>query len=174
MTQQLPPWTGDDAAMQRWLDDKLDERLKEDGAKARARRRLPYSAEEKQVLFPEESDEGAIAAAERGDIEPLRRRHPEYARLSIKPKRGVGRRGHKDRNRKWTEVLQHPHDSRLALAVIDVSRIRAIWQKHFRRKNRNKHEGEKSAEHFAAERWGLTEEEVSDAMRRIERLRPPE
>jgi hypothetical protein len=166
---KLPPWTGDDAAMQRWLDDKLDELLSED-TKSHSRRGLPLSEEEARVLFPEDSDEGAIAAAERGDIGPLRRRHPEYARLSIKPKRGVGQRGHKDRNEKWKE---HPRDSRLALAVIDVGRIRALWQKHFQLKNRSKHQGEKSAEHFAAERWGLTEDEVSDAMR-VGRLRPPE
>ncbi len=171
---QLPPWTGNDAAMQRWLDDKLDELLKEDGAKARSRRKLPRSKEEQQALFPEDSDEGAIAAAERGDIGPLRRRHPEYARLSIKPKRGVGQRGHKDQTRNGLRSCSTRMNSRLALAVMDVSRIRALWQKHFRLKNRSTHEGEKSAEHFAAERWGLTEDELSNAMRRIERLRPPE
>ena len=63
VVSKLPPWTGNDAAMQRWLDDKLDELLKEDGAKARSRRRLPLSREEKQALFPEDSDEGVIAAA---------------------------------------------------------------------------------------------------------------
>jgi hypothetical protein len=170
---KLPPWTGNDAAMQRSLDDKLDELLKEDGAKARARRRLPLSREEKEALFPEDSDEGVIAAAERGDIGPLRRRLPKFARFLRLPRRERGQRYLKDKATKWKEVLHHPHDSRLALAVIDVSRIRAIWQKHFRRKNRSKYQGEKSAEHFAAERWGVTEDEVSDAMR-IECLRPPE
>ena len=170
---KLPPWTGNDAAMQRWLDDKLDELLREDGAKARSRRKLPLSREEKQVLFPEDSDEGVIAAAERGNIGPLRRRLPKFARFLHLPRRERGERYLKDKATKWKEVLNDPHDSRLALAVIDVSRIRALWQKHFQLKNRSKHEGEKSAEHFAAERWGVTEDEVSDAMR-IERLRPPE
>jgi len=54
---RLPPWTGDDAAMLRWLDHKLDDLIKEDGAKARARRALPLSSKEKQALFPEDSDE---------------------------------------------------------------------------------------------------------------------
>lgn len=171
---KLPPWTGNDAAMQRWLDDKLDELLKEDGAKARARRRLPLSRDEKEALFPEDSDEGAIAAAERGDIGPLQRRLPKFAQFLHLPKRGRGKRYLEDRSKKWNKVLNHPRDSRLALAVIDVSRIRALWQKHFEgRKKRSKHQGEKSAEHFAAERWGITEDEVSDAMK-IKRLRSPE
>ena len=79
---KLPPWTDNDAAMLRWLDHELDDLIREeDGARARARRALPLSPEEKQALFPEDSDEGAIAAAERGDIGPLRRRHPELARF---------------------------------------------------------------------------------------------
>ena len=82
VVSKLPPWTGNDAAMQRWLDDKLDELLKEDGAKARSRRKLPLSQEEKQALFPEDSDEGAIAAAERGDIEPAAEETSEVRAIS--------------------------------------------------------------------------------------------
>jgi hypothetical protein len=162
---RLPPWTGDDAAMLRWLDHKLDDLIKEDGAKARARRALPLSSKEKQALFPEDSDEGAIAAAEeRGDIGPLQRRHPKLARFLQLPARQRGQRYPRD--------MQQPHDERLALAVLEVSRIRAIWQKYFEQKNRSPRRGEKSAEWFAAERWDCTEDEIIKAMK-MTRLRLP-
>ena len=89
---KLPPWTGDDAAMLHWLECRLDDLIKKDGARARARRALPLSSEEKQALFPEDSDEGAMAAAERGDIGPLQRRHPRLARYLKLPGRQRGQR----------------------------------------------------------------------------------
>lgn len=172
--KDLPPWVGDDAAMLRWLDDQLDVLLSEAGAKRRLQRKLPLSIEEQQALFPEQSDEGSIGAAERGDIRPLRRRYPQVARFLHLPKRKRGQRYlEADKTKKWNKVLNDPHDARLALAVMDVRHIRTIWQKHFQgKKNRSAHAGEKSAEWFAAERWGLTEDEIAAAMK-IKRLRPP-
>jgi hypothetical protein len=153
---KLPPWTGDDAAMSRWLEHELDGLIrKEDGARARARRALPLS-------FPEDSDEGAIAAAERGEIGPLRMRYPKLARFLQVPARQRGQHYPKD--------TRQPHDERLALAVLEVRRIRAIWQKHFGKKNRRR--GEKSAEWFAAERWRCTEDEIIKAMK-LKRLLLP-
>lgn len=162
---ELPPWTGDDVAMLRWLERELDDLIKKDGAKARARRALPLSSQEKQALFPEDSDEGAMAAAERGDIRPLQRRYPELARYLKLPGRQRGQRYPKDTKR--------PHDKRLTLAILEVSRIREIWQKHFARKNRSRHRrGEQSAEWFAAARWACSEDEILEAMK-IRRLRLP-
>ncbi len=113
-----PPWTGDDAAMARWLGDKLDVLLKADGAKARARRALPYSEEEKQALFPDDSVEGAIAAAEqRGDIGPLRRRLPEYARFLRLPERKRGARYLKDKATRRKDILNDPHDFKVGACV---------------------------------------------------------
>jgi hypothetical protein len=160
-----PLWAGDDAAMLRWLEGKLDELREKDGAKAYARRRTPRTKEEQQALFPEDSDEGAIAAAQRGDIEPVRRRHPRLAPFLHLPKR---KRGQRYAN----PIPLSRHELRLALACKDVGRIRTLWQQHYGKQNRKAHDGETNAEWFAAKRWLVTVDKIMAAMK-SKRLRLP-
>jgi hypothetical protein len=176
----LPPWTGDPKRMQDWTNAKLNEidaafdRELAAGARARLKAHAPpdrtAKEERKRKLTigkralaksREASETWALEEAETKNLEPLRKLHPQHARFINLPPLG-------NRGDHFKKAINHdplaPH-RRLEEAVFDLSRIRAIWREHYGRSNRPS--GELTAEKIAAERWGLTEEDVRE--RRVSR-----
>jgi hypothetical protein len=94
-----------------------------------------------------------IDQAEHGDIEPLRRHFPRLAPYLHLPKRKRGQRFLRDQS------------NPVRGAVNDVTRIRAIWKKHFGRKTRPKTDLV-SAEQIAADRWEVDVDTVINRMKK--------
>jgi hypothetical protein len=131
----LPPWSGDDEAMLRWLNDILDQRLWEE-QDVKSMTAEQYAVWRTSLIDP------AMAAAWSGDMEPLRKRFPKLEPFLHPAKL---RRGDKRPKRKCTR------ETFLHWAAEDVDRIRELWQLHYGRKKRRR--GQTSAETFAGKRW---------------------
>jgi hypothetical protein len=158
-----PPWLAHNERQRKWMKDwsnaKLDEVLDSFDKKNAALARLLTEIDPKalrdlaQKPFARlRTKEFAIEQAARGNIEPLKKLHPEYAPFFAPPKR---KRGGK-RLKKTTSLFMA--QSRLEEAVAEKKRLHAIWMKNYGKKNRPK--GQLTAEEIVAERWGLDEEEV--------------
>jgi hypothetical protein len=178
----IPPWTGNDERMQAFVNAELDKRdadfdrkMAEDAANLvhMLAMRTPEAADFLRKVglspFPRSKAErrkrrltiGKRAdadwrkmrdrrAVEEGDIEALRQLHPGLARfLNLPPRRGRPKKIGRD---PWSR------QNRLADAILELPRIRALWKAHYGRSNRPK--GAITAEKIAAERWGLTEDDV--------------
>jgi len=136
----LPPWTGDELAMLRWLEPRLHEQIfasQKAGlydwlAKARDAERMTAYAQAKYM-------------AEQGDIEPLReylahcQNDPDLKRFINLPELPVGKNWRRARH--TSQRLQPPEIAEWARA------IRAIWRDHFNKKQRGRDEW--TAEEFA-------------------------
>jgi hypothetical protein len=123
--------------MQDWLAQELDREHVANMQRANAKENI---ARWRSKFFPERTpEESAIEAAWEGDMEPLRRLHPELAPFLHPPKRPRGPR-------------PNPYKASIAkLAAGFVPRIRKFWQREFGMKNRSQYyEKEISAEAFAA------------------------
>ncbi|MBR1276113.1 hypothetical protein [Bradyrhizobium sp. AUGA SZCCT0283] len=138
----LPPWTGDDAAMLRWLNEKLDEEMY--AAMAAANSNLAAREEMERMLAG--SDRMELAAAHQGDLGPLIAKYPHLEPVLRLPK---STRGRSFTNLKMKKSFDNfVRDG----ALKDATSIRRLWRKHFDKSNRKQH-SEKSAEWFAAQRW---------------------
>jgi hypothetical protein len=127
--QKLPPWTGDDRAMLRWLAERL--------------RAITITENQEKWERLADLKASAIKYAKHGSIEPLRWLYPDIAEFIHLPKKcGKGKRFPSPFS-EYNPVL---------LAALDAQRIRALWKKFYRRR-RSGHQGDKSAEWFAAELW---------------------
>jgi hypothetical protein len=90
-----------------------------------------------------------IAEAQRGNMEPLRKKYPSIAEFLKPPKRpGKGKRFPKD---KLGIVRSNPHKMSLTIAVWDANRIRSIWKQFYK----SKPKGYSSPEEIAARRWDV-------------------
>jgi hypothetical protein len=160
----IPPWTGDDEWMQAFVNaelDKADYEFHRDLAAATNSwlRSLPPRSKAESLKRHLTIGKRAAAkyrelleqrAIEEGDIEALRQLHPKLVRfLNLPPQRGRPKKiGHDP----WSK------QNRLADAIAELPRIRAIWKKNYDRSNRPS--GAITAEKITAERWGLTEDDV--------------
>jgi hypothetical protein len=178
----LPPWLGNNDAFKAWTIaelDKADAAFDQQMAKGMAdlvrmlAMRTPEAADFRRKLglspFPRSKAEslkrhltiGKRAAAEHnelleqraieeGDIEALRRLHPRLARfLNLPPQRGRPKKIDRD---PWSR------QKRLADAIAELPRIRAIWEKNYGRSRRPPNAI--TAAQIAAERWGVSEDDL--------------
>lgn len=158
-----PPWLAHDERQRKWMKDwsnvKLDEALdsfdKENATLAKLLTEIGPKAlrdlAQKQLARLRTKD-FAIEQARLGNIEPLKKLHPEYAPFFAPPKRKRGG----ERRKKTASLFMA--QSRLEEAVAEKKRLHAIWMKNYGKKNRPV--GQLTAEEIVAERWGLTESEV--------------
>jgi hypothetical protein len=156
----LPPWTGDDKAMLRWLRARCRELFqKELNEQLCIVTRLELELERK---FPARDLAvlRAIAAAENGDIRPLRAAVPRLAKFLHLPKL---HRGETFRRKQHALALDTNENDRLYIARLMTKRVQLLWLKYYDKKNRKR--DEKSAAWFAARMFGLTEEKVSVAIK---------
>jgi hypothetical protein len=164
----LPPWTGDDAALQAWINVELDRwdyefhrdlieaanhwlRSLPPRSEAESRKRHLILGKRESAAHRELMKQRAI---EEGDVETLRRLDPELAQFIHAPKNSKpGRR---------KNTVNHDPDSaerRLKDALEEARRIRIILKKYFDGRS-NRPTGALTVERMAAERWGLTEADV--------------
>lgn len=158
----LPPWhptcaADKDSMMRAWVNEHLDDQdaafdIEQMEIEATQDWGRGTSQEDARYLWLLAS---AKAKAWRDDdVSLLRELHPDHAEFihPRKRKRGQRRRPRGNWIKRW----------RLREAIEDVRRIRDIWAQHYGRRNRPK--GAVTAEEIAAERHGLTEDEVRSAM----------
>jgi hypothetical protein len=154
-----------DADVQAWTNaelDKADHAFHRDLAKAandwlrslpprsktESRKRWLTIGKRAAAKHHELLEQRAIAES---DIETLRRLHPKHAGYLNPPK--SNKRGRRKKIGHDPESRQ----SRLANALIELRRIRTLWKKSGLGKRTR---GAITAEQIAAERWGLTEDDV--------------
>jgi len=133
------------------------------------------------------SDDAALRAAEAGDIEPLRYRHPKLARFINLPTQLQGKRWTQPEKRRfpyppatpedgvydfqvhaWREFTAaekeeakvRGRDDRIELAAAEVDIVRELWKKHYDGKYYRR-QGQVTAEDIVAERWDVDSEEVA-------------
>jgi hypothetical protein len=154
------PWTGDDRAMLRLLESRLDEEI-ERRVKDAAENAPEMSADE----LKEAHKEWAKKTAREGDIEPLRAFLPEYSDFLHLPK---FEKGHtQQRIEDQRARLGTGKEGRLWRAAQDVDNIRRLWRENFDgRVNRKETKGEKSAAWFAAQRWEIDGDITEDDVKR--------
>jgi hypothetical protein len=112
--------------------------------------------------MPRDPLAAAVASAEHGNIDPIRKLLPRIAKFLHLPPPPPRRRGPKRKNpRGWTWAIDEARD--------DVQRVRALWREHFGRVYRS--ESPRATE-IAAARHDLKEEQLlSDRKTRYRRLR---
>ncbi len=180
---ELPPWTGNDKAMREWLDGKIVDYhgtlMNETSDKT------SFEELEAAGIFdaPDQSpDSDELSAASLGDLEPLRRKYPHLDRagvLCLPPKKRGDRYSVAklaDRKRRSIIDLSTHDDGRgqpknvddlARAAALDVPIIKKLWQEHFGKKNRK--EGERKAEWFAAKLWNMSDVSGEAAVKRAVR-----
>jgi hypothetical protein len=175
---KLPPWIGEDKRLQAWTLAELDKKLVAENAASMVEAaciqkyvesryaRMSASERRKRRLLVRQKEQPWIlefmkeTAAERGDIETLRALNPTHASLINPLARGPGRPQKVLGSKKWPD----PNDalspeSRLKEALRDVIRIYALWKEHYDGR-RNRPSGTLTAQKIAADRWGLSEDDV--------------
>jgi hypothetical protein len=154
--QKLPPWTGDDRAMLRWLSERLFAMADvEMGQEAKRENDDPLAH--------------AIRFAKCGVIGPLRELYPDIAEFINLPRRGRGER--------FSNLFAD--NNPILYAALDTRRIRALWKRFYGRRRSGHHQGDKSAEWFAAQLWTGSEDqdgepvEITEGMvvNRLKKLR---
>jgi hypothetical protein len=92
-----------------------------------------------------------LLAGQYGNMQPLHATYPHLAPFLQAPKRGRGK---------------YPRETNLAVerAAAEVSIIRALWQKHYGKKNRHADDGPSAVE-IAAERWGVDPADIERALK---------
>jgi hypothetical protein len=98
------------------------------------------------------NDGPEIAAAERGNVEPLRKKYPHLAKFLHRAKR--------ERHKRGPSLPWDAHDP-AKFAAIEVEEIKAIWKHHY---NREKRRFKPTAVEIAADRWNVS---VADVKRWI-------
>jgi hypothetical protein len=184
-----PPRTGDPKRMRAWMNAQLDavhaeidaafdKEIAEAASLVVKAYAHPHSDKEqrkrkltigRRVLAKDRkySEALALEEAESKNLEPLRRLHPDHARFINRPPLAK-------RSDHFKKAINHdlltPED-RLQEALAELPRIRAIWKKHYPGRS-NSRSGELTAAKIAAERWGLTEDDVrGQRISRATRLR---
>jgi hypothetical protein len=156
MTKQ-PPWIArsrrDRQLMVNWLEVKLDKIFFDEFEKYQHEGLKNYD----KVLAWAKKLGPEIAEAEHGNVEPLRRRFPVIAKYINLPRRHRGQRY--PRREDVNKV------GPLNAAAADISRIRAIWQEHYGKKNRPADQA--SAEEIAAELWDVKIEDLVKHLKKI-------
>jgi hypothetical protein len=142
MKHKLPPWIARDQRernlMIAWVGAQLDA--------------LVAEAAKNNSFGPGElSKYLALLAAWHGNMQPLHAFYPHLAPFLQAPKRG---RGKYLRRRNFA----------VERAAAEVKIIRALWQRHYRKKNRRADDGPSAVE-IAAERWGVGIAEVEKALK---------
>jgi hypothetical protein len=145
----LPQWKcrneHEAKAMTDWVNDQLDqieivsERFSRYGETV-------LSEDDKYLI------EQAIEQADKGDIEPLRRLFPHLARFMCRPPRERGKR-----------FPKNTEDDPVRRAAADVKLIRALWAKHYGKKNRPPND-RVTAVQIAADRWGVNDVTLTNRM----------
>jgi hypothetical protein len=155
----LPPWTGDDRAMELWLDQCLHY-----AQTASHVIRVLKVAHAKPAATAIDINNRAFAIKEArcGNIEPLRRLEPELAEFLHLPKQGVGKRFPKRKTKQ----------DRVTEAALDAKRIKVLWSICYPGHHRHQHDSnDKSAEDFAAARWNVDIDKVHNRLKkRLPRL----
>jgi hypothetical protein len=125
---KLPPWQArnprERQQMVDWVNERLDELNEADFNEG------CNNAQQFEAWLATGGRE--IDAADHGNIEPLRKRLPQIARFLTAPL---------PRKRKKRQML-----SPAAVAALNVKRIRHLWKKHYKRKNRRKDDGPSAIE----------------------------
>jgi hypothetical protein len=104
----------------------------------------------------EDEEQWRKAEARLGNVEPLRRAHPDLAEFLFSPKR---KRGQKLPPR-WVG----PED--VWLAAVDAKFIPMIWKKYYRRSRRTREDGP-SAVDIAARKWGVAKNRVEARIKKL-------
>jgi hypothetical protein len=168
----LPPWTGDDEAMFRWLLVRINELGLTHGRKETNWGRLAQALKHKQPLSREAVVAQALLAARHGDIRPLREACPHLAEFLHLPKLPKGdtfrRRRRTAMTGPWAGLaLRDPRGLqnyfKLTAAMQSAKYVRLLWAKHYGKKNRK--QGETPATWFAARMWRVSEEALRAAMK---------
>jgi hypothetical protein len=145
----LPKWeicdTNDKNQMIWWVNEQLDllDLCARDSALPN-----PNCTDNKSEKLPVE-----VQQAWRGDLEPLRRKYPDFARFINFP---VIKR-HRGRPKTTRE-----NSAALESAARDVKRIRQLWQERYGKKNRD----DNLAIDIAADRWDVFRDDLLDRIRR--------
>jgi len=163
-TDNRPPWTGDDAAMFRWLRARCRELLKKELGEqlnevAWLERELEQFPARDLAVFR------ALAAADCGDIQPLREAFPRLAKFLHLPKLHRGETFRRKQRKQRDIALDTDENNRLYVARVMTKRIQLLWLKYYCKKNRKQKLGEQSAAWFAGRMFGLTEEKVLVAIK---------
>jgi hypothetical protein len=138
---KLPPWQARNPRERQQMADWVNERLDElDEAKFNEG---CNNSEEFRAFVGTWGSE--IDAADRGNIEPLRKRLPQIARFLTAPP---------PRTKKKRQML-----SPAEAAALNVKRIRDLWKKNYKRKNRRRDDGPSAIE-IAALRSEVSVEKV--------------
>ena len=128
----LPPWPGDDEAMLRWLNEKLDD--------------------QQEVEFHARQGKGPSAEEFIRAVNPA-----AYWRTKLPPDVIIQNR---KRGRGKHERRFGDYEQRLRFAVDDVKRIRVLWKEHYGTCHRGKRVTK--VWWFAARRWEVEEKRVMD------------
>jgi hypothetical protein len=169
--QKLPPWTGDDRAMLRWLGERLRAMRKAELIALAVENFTEQIQTNDGRFYPAMSKAKTLALAidmaDYGDIKPLRKLYPDIAEFINLPKRLRGKQ--------FKKLRVNP----ILLAAQDAQRVRALWKRFFPGRRRGKHD--KSAERFAAELYTGSENqdgepvEITEGMviNRLKKKLPP-
>jgi hypothetical protein len=156
---KLPPWTGDDPAMLRWLKQRLSAMAVESSLMPNDDATYPLLIDPplsklntKNVDLPD-----AIKLAKLGHIEPLRKLYPDIAEFIHLPKRKRGQR--------FPNPMAELNP--IKQAALDAQRIRALWKKFYSGHRRPRGN---SAEDFAARLWGK-DIPVAKILNRLRKMR---
>ena len=161
-----PAWDAKPKIMSRWVNWVLDEMSSDDLIAHLARVNAEDAVENHRAWLRNLGPE--IAAAEHGNIAPLRARLLAVLRkaritadaaervvnLLQVPSTG-GRGKHRPKDRKLDLVTE---------AVADVKRIRALWRERYGLRNRSRNLI--SAVDIAAVRWGVSDTQINNRMSR--------
>lgn len=104
----------------------------------------------------EDEEEWRKAEARLGDVEPLRRAHPDLAEFLFSPKR---KRGQK------LPPRRHRPDN-VWLAAVDAKFIPIIWKAYYGRSKRTREDGP-SAVDIAAQKWGVAKKSVEARIKKL-------
>jgi hypothetical protein len=158
---KLPPWTArnerERELMFEWVNRQLDRIADQDFIATQSK--LAKNFDVKKHFAWVDAGGPEIEQADHGDIEPLRKKLPQYARFLRLPKRQRGQRFSKMKSL-----------DPVAEALADVKRIRRLWSEKFGKKNRHVDDGY-TAEEIAARRWGIRFESIIRRMKNPPRKR---
>jgi hypothetical protein len=168
LDEPLPPWTGDDNAMLRWLGQQLKAMKYADKVKILLGNFEVSEDADGRVHFnwiKGKELANAIDFAEHGDVEPLRKLYPDIAEFINLPKRARGKR-FKNSSRYINPILGAAQDAR---------RIRMLWKKFYPEFYPNR-EKSASADWFAAQLWSnlavyrgvkISEQQVANRVKKL-------
>jgi hypothetical protein len=168
---KLPPWHAHNPrerrAMERWVNqalDRADDLEMDDFMQAHYAECATFDFDLKKMALPRVGYGWEIEEAERGNIEPLRKRLPHLAKFLCRPKLRRGK--HFPKATVVELTIRRDGFDRVQEAVKDVRRIRALWKQCCGKKNRRADDGP-SAEDIAAGRWkGVDVDDIIQRMKK--------